>query len=116
MKQIISLLEQMQTFKIWNQIETKWKQEYLESRAKKERLIWALNFVKIAAGNTMRRTIWIGAADNIKVNMEVKCGGVVVKSKKMPQVASFQSTKRKGKTRKMMILKIKKKISFVKWN
>jgi hypothetical protein len=46
--------------------------------------------------------------------MEVKCGGVVVKSKKMLQVASFQSTKRKGKTRKMMILKIKKKISFVK--
>lgn len=64
----------------------------------------------------MRRTIWIGVADSIKVSMEDKCGGVVVKSKKMLQVVSSQNTKRKRKMKKMMILKIKKRISFVKWN
>jgi hypothetical protein len=46
--------------------------------------------------------------------MEVKCGGAVVKNKKMLQAVNFLSTKRKEKTRKMTILRIKKKISFAK--
>jgi aminoglycoside phosphotransferase family enzyme len=43
--------------------------------------------------------------------MEVKCGGAVVKNKRMPQDVNFQNMKRKGKMKKMTIHKIKKKIS-----
>ena len=63
---------------------------------------------------TQKMRILTGHAGHISLSLVAKCGGVVVKSKKMPQVASFPSMKRKGKTRKMTILKIKKKTSFVK--
>jgi hypothetical protein len=43
--------------------------------------------------------------------MEVKCGGAAVKSKRMLLDVSFQSMKRRGKMKRMMILKIKKKIN-----
>jgi hypothetical protein len=91
--------------------EKKWKIESLGLKIEKERLIWVKNFAKTVQKSMMKKIIWIGVADNIRVNGEDKCGGVVVKKYLMLLGVSFQSTRKRKTMKKMKILLIKKKIS-----
>lgn len=70
-------------------------------------------FVRSAQRNTLRRKTTIGLAELIKVNGEVKCGGAVVKIRKMHQVVNSVSTK----VRKMMKMKgLTEKIKMINKN
>ena len=51
--------------------------------------------------------ILIGLAEPTEVNMEAKCGGAVVRIKKMHQDASFQSTSVKMTKKKRKVAKKK---------
>jgi hypothetical protein len=48
--------------------EKKWKIESLGLKIEKERLIWVKNFAKTVQKSMMKKIIWIGVADNIRVN------------------------------------------------